>query len=264
MAEPQGRVGTQAEMPFLEHLEELRWRILWSLLAVILGVGVAFFVLLRYDAIKFLAQPILPYLPDGKLITTHPAGAFKIVMSAAFAIGAILASPVIVYQFWSFLSPALYKHEKRVIVPVLIFGAVLFLGGVSLAYFVLIPLTLNFLLNVQSSVISPMIDVTRYFDFAISFSLIMGAVFELPIAIIALTALDIVTPAFLNKYRRHALVACLVASAFITPGQDPVSLAAVALPLSGLYEISVLCSIVIYRRKLRKDREREREAEVAV
>ena len=71
MAEPQGRVGTQAEMPFLEHLEELRWRILWSLLAVILGVGVAFFVLLRYDAIKFLAQPILPYLPDGKLITTQ-------------------------------------------------------------------------------------------------------------------------------------------------------------------------------------------------
>lgn len=252
-------VGQQAEMPFLEHLEELRWRILWSLLALIVGVGAAFFVLLKYDAIKFLAQPILPFLPDGKLITTHPAGAFKIVMSAAFAIGGVLASPVIVYQFWSFLSPALYKHEKRVIVPVLIFGAVLFMGGVSLAYFVLIPLTLNFLLNVQSSVISPMIDVTRYFDFAISFSLIMGAVFELPIAIIALTALGIVTPEFLNRYRRHALVACLVAAAFITPGQDPVSLAAVALPLIGLYEVSVVCSIVIHRRRLRKERQREAE-----
>jgi sec-independent protein translocase protein TatC len=247
-------------MPFLEHLEELRWRILWSLLALIIGVVVAFTVLLKYDAIKFLAQPILPYLPDGRLITTHPAGAFKIVMSAAFAIGFVVASPVIVYQFWAFLSPALYKHEKKVVIPVLIFGALLFLGGVSLAYFVLIPLTLNFLLNVQSSVIAPMIDVTRYFDFAISFSLIMGLVFELPIAIIALTALGLVTPAFLNRYRRHALVGCLVSSAFITPGQDPVSLAAVALPLIGLYEVSVVCSMVIFRRREKK---RLREAEEA-
>ncbi|MCC6317762.1 MAG: twin-arginine translocase subunit TatC [Gemmatimonadaceae bacterium] len=251
--------GTQAEMPFLEHLEELRWRILWSLLALIVGVAVSFTVLLKYDAILLLVRPIQPFLPDGKLITTHPAGAFRIVMSAAFALGFVFASPVVIYQFWAFLSPALYRHEKKVIIPVLIFGALLFIGGVSLAYFALIPLTLKFLLNVQSAAITPMISVTEYFDFAITFSLIMGAVFELPIAVLALTALGIVTPQFLNRYRRHALVICLVASAFITPGQDPVSLAAVALPLIGLYEVSVVCSYVVYRRRQRREAQRAAE-----
>lgn len=248
-------------MPFLEHLEELRWRILWSLLALIIGVGVSFTVLIKYDAILILTQPIRPFLPDGKLITTHPAGAFRIVMSAAIALGAVFASPVIFYQFWAFLSPALYRHEKKVVIPVLIFGALLFLGGVSLAYFALIPLTLGFLLNVQSNAITPMISVTEYFDFAITFSLIMGAVFELPIAVLALTALGLVTPAFLNKYRRHALIICLVASAFITPGQDPISLAAVALPLIGLYEVSVVCSYFVFKR--RQKREARRAAEEA-
>ena len=254
-------VGNQAEMPFLEHLEELRWRIMWSLLALIICVGVAFTVLLKYDAISLLAAPIRPYLPNGKLITTHPAGAFRIVMSTSFALGAVFASPVIFYQLWAFLSPALHRHEKKVVIPVLIFGALLFLGGVSLAYFALIPLTLAFLLNVQSTVITPMISVTDYFDFAISFSLIMGAVFELPIAVLALTALGIVTPAFLSQYRRHALVVCLVAAAFITPGQDPVSLAAVALPLVGLYEVSVICSHLVFKR--REKREAARAAEEA-
>ncbi len=252
-------VGNQAEMPFLDHLEELRWRIMWSLLALVICVGVSFVVLLRYDAIKFLALPILPYLQDERLITTHPAGAFKIVMSAAFALGAVLASPVVVYQIWSFLSPALHKHEKRVIIPVLIFGVFLFLGGVALAYFALIPLTLRFLLGVQSTVITPMISANEYFGFAISFSLIMGAVFEMPIVVLALTALGVVTPAMLSKYRRHAFVICLVASAFITPGQDPVSLAAVAIPLVGLYEVSVLCSRFVFRRRERREAERAAE-----
>lgn len=252
-------VGNQAEMPFLDHLEELRWRIMWSLLALVVCVGLSFVVLLKYDAIRFLALPILPYVPDEHLITTHPAGAFKIVMSAAFALGAVFASPVVVYQIWAFLSPALHKHEKRVIIPVLIFGAFLFLGGVALAFFALIPLTLRFLLGVQSTVITPMISANEYFGFALSFSMIMGAVFEMPIVVLALTALGLVTPALLSKYRRHAFVICLVASAFITPGQDPVSLAAVAIPLVGLYEVSVLCSRFVYRRRERREAEREAE-----
>lgn len=248
-------------MPFLDHLEELRWRLLWSVLALIITTLGSFFIMLKYDAIRYLATPILQYLPDEKLITTHPAGAFRITMSASFASGFVLASPIVAYQFWSFLSPALYKHEKKVVIPVLFFAMVLFAGGVSLAFFGLIPLTLNMLMNVQSSVIQPMISVTEYFDFALAFSLIMGAVFELPILVIALTALGLTTPMFLSKFRRHALVICLVASAFITPGQDPFSLAAVAVPLIALYELSIMCSWFIYRRKQRKAKlAAEREA----
>jgi sec-independent protein translocase protein TatC len=253
-------VGTPSEMPFLEHLEELRWRILWSLVAMIIGVVVAFTIMLKYDAIRFLAEPILPFLQGQKLVYTHPAAAFKITMSLSFAVGFVFASPVVVYQFWSFLSPALYRHEKKVVIPVLIFGAVLFMSGVALAFYGLIPLTLAMLTKVQSSILQPMITVEGYFSFAISFCLIMGAVFELPILIMALTALGMVTPAFLNKFRRHALVICIVAAAFITPGQDPFSLAAVALPLIGLYEVSIVCSMVIHRRRERKERERESQA----
>lgn len=252
-------VGNQAEMPFLEHLEELRWRIMWSLLALAVCVVASFVVLLRYDAIRLLAQPILPYVPDRHLITTHPAGAFKIVMSAAFALGGIFASPVIFYQVWAFLSPALHQHEKKVVIPVLIFGAFLFLAGVALAFFGLIPLTLRFLLGVQSTVITPMISANEYFGFAIGFSLVMGAVFEMPIVVLALTALGLVTPAMLTRYRRHAVVICLVASAFITPGQDPLTLAAVFLPLVGLYEVSIICSHFVYRRRQRREAEREAE-----
>jgi len=252
-------VGNQAEMPFLDHLEELRWRIMWSLLALAICVVASFVVLLKYDAIRILAQPILPYVPDQHLITTHPAGAFKIVMSAALALGAIFASPVIIYQIWAFLSPALHRHEKKVVIPVLIFGAFLFLAGVALAFFGLIPLTLRFLLGVQSTVITPMISANEYFGFAIGFSLVMGAVFEMPIVVLALTALGLVTPAMLARYRRHAIVICLVASAFITPGQDPLTLAAVFLPLVGLYEVSIICSHFVYRRRQRREAELEAE-----
>jgi sec-independent protein translocase protein TatC len=249
----------EKEMPFLDHLEELRWRIMWSAGALIVAVGAAFFVMLKFDAIRFLAQPILPLLQGQKLITVDPIAAFKITMSASFLTGVVVASPVILFQLWAFLSPALHAHEKRVVIPVLIFGAVLFAGGVSLAYFGLIPMTLKMLLSVQSSVIQPMISVDKYFDFALSFALVMGLVFEMPIVVLALTALGVVTPAFLKKFRRHAFVVCIVASAFITPGQDPVSLAAVAVPLVGLYELSVICSTFIFRRRERKEREREAE-----
>ena len=241
-----------AEMPFLDHLEELRWRILRSLVALILGVLIAFVIMTRYDVIRILEIPIAPFLQGGKLVYTHPADPFRIVMSFSIAIGAILASPVILYQVWAFLSPALYAHEKKVMIPVLIFGAMLFLCGVALSYFVILPLTLTFLSGFQATGLQPMITARDYFDFAIGMSLALGLVFELPIAVLALTAIGIVTPMFLLKYRRHATVLCLVGSAFITPGADPFSLLALAAPLYLLYEVSVITSGWVYRRRLRK------------
>jgi sec-independent protein translocase protein TatC len=257
-------VGKQAEMPFLDHLEELRWRILRVLVAVVAGVVVAFSLLLKYDVILILERPILPYLNGNQLVYTHPADPFKITMSMAFALGAIFASPVIIWQVWGFLSPALYKHEKKVVIPVLVFGALLFLGGVSLAFFGIIPITLKMFYSIQTNSLTPMITAGSYFDFVVSLSLVLGAVFELPIAVLALTALGIVTPQFLNKFRRHATVVCLVTSAFITPGQDPLSLLAIAIPLYLLYELSVICSIVVYKRKMRRDEARLAEGSEAV
>ncbi|MDF1506300.1 twin-arginine translocase subunit TatC [Roseisolibacter sp. H3M3-2] len=248
------------EMPFLDHLEELRWRLVWSLAAFIIALVLAFALVSQVDIIGWLERPVLPLLGGKKLVYTSPTDPFSIVLNASFALGLLLASPIIGYQLWSFLSPALYRHEKRIIIPVLAGGIVLFLLGASLSHFIVLPFTLKFLLGFQSAAIEPMLTVRGYFDFAIGMALAFGLVFELPIVILALTALGIVTPKFLNTYRRHAVVLCVVGAAFVTPGADPTSLFALAVPLYLLFEISVVLSTVIYRRRLRREREAAAEA----
>ncbi|MFN8579865.1 MAG: twin-arginine translocase subunit TatC [Gemmatimonadaceae bacterium] len=240
------------EMPFLEHLEELRWRIIWSLIALAVGFAIGWWILTATDIFALLERPIAPFLHGKKLVYTHPADTFRILMSGALAVGTVLALPVIGYNLWAFLSPALYRHEKKIVIPVLVAGTLLFMCGVALCFYVILPLTLGVLLGIQSDYIEPMITVQEYFDFAITFCLGMGAVFELPIVIVALTALGVVTPSFLSKFRRHAIVLCLVAAAFITPGADPFSLFALAVPLYALYEVSVGASWLIHRRRLRR------------
>ena len=240
------------EMPFLDHLEELRQRLFWIAGAVLLGIVVAFFLLSKLDIIRVLERPILPYLHGRNLIYTHPGTSFSILLNASLVLGIILAAPVIVGQLWGFMSPALHPHEKRVVIPVLVGMVVLFLLGIALSYFVVLPLTLGFLMGIESSALTPMISATEYFDFAIAMCLASGVIFEVPIAVLLLTALGLITPKFLSKYRRHAIVICLVAAAFITPGGDPYSLFALAIPLYLLYEISVVVSFVAFRKRLRR------------
>ena len=241
------------EMPFLDHLEELRHRLFWIAGAVLIGIVIAFVLLSKLDIIRVLERPILPLLHGQKLIYTHPGTSFHILLNASLVLGLILASPVIVGQVWGFLAPALYAHEKRVVVPVLVSMVALFLAGVALSYFVVLPLTLRFLMSIESTALTPMISATEYFDFAISMCLAFGLVFEVPIAILALTALGIITPQFLSKYRRHAIVICLVAAAFITPGADPYSLFALTIPLYVLYELSVFVAYFAHRKRQRRE-----------
>ena len=244
--------STAAEMPFLDHLEELRGRLIWSLGALFIGVLAAFALLVKVDVIRLLEAPILPYLNGEQLVFTHPGDPFRIVMSASFVLGTIFALPVILYHVWAFLSPALYAHEKRIMVPVLVGAVALFLCGVALSFWLVLPLTLRFLLNFQAGSLTPMITAGDYFGFAISMSLAFGLVFELPILILALSALGIVNPRMLGTFRRYAVVLCVVVGAFITPGQDPYSLAAVAVPLYLLYEVSVVLSGLVERAKRRR------------
>ena len=248
------------EMPFLDHLEELRRRLFWIVGAIVIGVVLGFALLSKLDIIRLLERPILPLLHGQKLIYTHPGTSFHILLNASLVLGLILAAPVIVGQIWGFLAPALYAHEKRVVVPVLLSMVVLFLAGVALSYFVVLPLTLRFLMSIESTALTPMISATDYFDFAISMCLAFGLVFEVPIAILALTALGLITPQFLSRYRRHAIVVCLVAAAFITPGADPYSLFALAIPLYVLYELSVFVAQFAYRKRQKRRARLEAES----
>jgi sec-independent protein translocase protein TatC len=254
--------GKQAEMPFLEHLEELRWRIIWSLAALAVGVGLGFWVMLRFEVVTFLLKPVEPYLGGKQLIITNPADSFRILMTSALILGTIIALPVILWHIWGFLSPALYRHEKRVVIPVLIFASLLFFAGVALSWLVILPLTLKFFVGIQPAGLEPLYSAKEYFGFATSMSLALGAVFELPILILALSALGLVTPAMLNRFRRYAIVGAIVVAAFITPGQDPFSLVALTAPLYLLYEVSVGVSILVERAR-RKRTARAEEAERA-
>src|SRR5687767_6326026 len=142
---------TAGEMPFLDHLEELRWRILWSLLAVLVGTLVGFAVVTRYNVLEILIHPVRPYLHGEKLNYLSPGDPFFITLGLAITVGLLLAFPVVVSQIWRFVSPALLPREKRAIVPALYMGLVLFAGGVALAYYLVLPMTLKFMMGFQSA-----------------------------------------------------------------------------------------------------------------
>jgi len=245
--------ANQAEMPFLDHLEELRWRLFRIALAIAIGVGGAFLLLYtkQIDVLALVSHPVKPYI-KGPLIFTHPSDLFDIVMNASIAIGLVVASPVIIWQIWGFLSPALYGHEKKIVIPTLVGAAALFLAGMALAYYYVLPVTFAFLLGFQSAEATGMLTVHELSGFEISMCLAFGAVFEMPIAILLLTMIGVVKPQFLSKFRRHAFVGCITAAALITPGQDPTSLFLLTMPLYFLYEVSIWLSKLVFMRRERR------------
>jgi sec-independent protein translocase protein TatC len=240
------------EMPFLDHLEELRWRLIWSLLALSIGVAIGFVLVVRFKLLDVLQAPIAPYLKGAKLVYTHPGDPFSITLTTAFIVGTIIALPVIIYQVWGFLSPALYKHEKRVVIPLLVGAVALFAAGAAMAYLVILPVTLKFLLGFQSASLAPMITAAEYFGFATTMALALGALFELPILIVGLTALGLVRPWMLARWRRHALVLAFVVAAIISPGDFIGTTVLMAVPLYVLYEVSIGLSAIVYRRQVRR------------
>jgi sec-independent protein translocase protein TatC len=245
--------SSTGEMPFLDHLEELRWRIIYSLAALVVGVGIGFFITFKLDLIAWLQQPVLPYLRGNHLVYTHPGDTFSAILQMSLVVGITLSLPVIGYNLWAFLSPALYKHERRIVIPVLVAATGLFIAGVALAYFLVLPLTLKFLFGLETQSLTPMITLSEYFGFVTSMCLAFGGVFEVPIVIVGLSAFGIVSPKTLGKFRRYAVVIAYGAAAIITPGDLLTTTIALAVPLYLLYEVSVAVSYVIYRRKAKRD-----------
>ncbi len=251
-----------AEMPFLDHLEELRWRIIKSLSALIVTFAVAMWVCTNVDIFALLALPIKPYLHGAPLYYTHPVEKFTILMEVAVGIALALASPVILYQVWAFLSPALTGKERRVVMPVFGFALVLFCSGVAMAVLVFIPITMKLLEGIKTDMLAPLLTASEYYGFVITTALAFGAVFELPILILLLTALGLITPKFMVKYRRHAFVALLFICEVVTPGDLIISTLALFIPVYGLYELSIIVSWFVYRaRQKRLARQAEEPAD---
>jgi len=237
-------------MPFLDHLEELRRRLLWSLAVVVLCFGAGLAAVHYLDITRYLIEPGQQVLgPDWRLIYLAPTDAFFMFLKISLTLGLVLASPIIIYQTWAFLAPALERREKRIIVPALFMGLGLFLAGVALAYFVALPLTLRFLINFMPDLMVPNWTAPGYIGFVVKLLLGFGILFELPVVVLVLSVLGVVTPAFLRAKRRHAIVALTVVAAFLSPGDMVQVTVLMMVPLVLLYEFSIWLSVVAWRRR---------------
>lgn len=247
--------GPGAEMPFLEHLEELRVRLVRVLLALIAGFAVGLWVVQRFEFVNLLKAPIAPYLKvtGGKLVVTSPTEPVMITLKLALIVGLVLVSPVIVYQIWAFLSPALYAREKRAVVPTLGAGLVLFCVGGTFAFQFILPKALPILFSFQSEGLEILITYEKYFGFVVQLVLAMGLCFEIPLVMMLLAALGVVTPGGLNHFRRYAIVLAAVAGAVLSPGTDILSMTMMTVPILFLYEIGFAGAWVIHRRRLRRE-----------
>ena len=238
-------------MSFIEHLEELRIRMLWSLGALVLGAGVGFWATTRFDVIGFLTRPVRPLLEDGRLTYLHPTEPFMVTIKVGIFVGVVLALPVVFYHFWRFVAPGLMENEKRIFVPALLASVALFVGGAALAFFLVLPFGLRFFLGFATESLQPMITINDYFSFAMQITLMFGLVFETPLVILVLAWIGVLPASTIRKYRRHAIAVMAIVSAVLTPA-DVVSMLLMLVPLYLLFEISVLLAGLIERRRKRR------------
>lgn len=229
---------TEAQpIPFMEHVGELRNRIIKSLIAV--GVGTIIAFIFNEEILDILVRPYRIALPGEDLAYFRPTEAFSVVMRVSLFGGFILASPVVLYQLWRFVAPALTPREKRWAIPTTAIFAALFITGVAVGYWSL-SRGLGFLLNFGGDALTPVINADFYLKFAMRFILAFAISFEFPVFIFAVAAVGAISSAQLREGRRWAVLVIVVFAAVITPSGDPLTLALLAVPMYVLYELAIL------------------------
>jgi sec-independent protein translocase protein TatC len=264
----------QGEMSFLEHLEELRWHLIRSVLAIVLMAIVAF-ILKDFIFNTIIFKPKTPgfwtnrmfaqfgdYIgseaikinkQDLQLISIKMAGQFLTHIWTALVAGFIVASPIVFFEFWRFIKPALYDTEKKHASGAVFFTTVLFMLGVLFGYYLIVPLSIHFLGSYSlSPEVTNQININSYISTVVSISLASGVVFLLPIFVYFLSKVGLLTPGFMKTYRRHSYVVMLLLSAIITP-PDVFSQIMVCFPLVFLYEIGIIISRRIEKQRIKKE-----------
>lgn len=265
------------EMSFLDHLEDLRWLLIRSSIAIIIAAAVAFTfsdflfdtiifgpkkpdfityqwfcdLAIRFDLDKSFCQKELPF----ELQNRTMEGQFSVLIWTSITAGFILATPFILWEIWKFISPAMYQNEKKYASIFLACTSVLFFLGVAFGYFILVPLSINFLSGIQiSQEIKNQIDINSYIGTVKTTSLATGLIFELPVIIFFLANLGIVSAQNLKDFRRYAYVLILIVAAIVTP-PDIISQIIVSIPMIILYELSIIIAKVITKRNQEKSHE---------
>lgn len=242
------------QMPLVSHLTELRSRLLRSVLAIFLIFGALFYF--TQKIYTFVSAPLRKFLPEGAtMIATDVASPFLTPFKLTMMVALFLAMPVILYQIWGFIAPGLYKHEKRVAVPLLVSSIILFYAGMAFAYFLVFPLIFHFFASVTPEGVSMMTDISSYLDFVMTLFLAFGVAFEIPVAVVLLVWIGIVDVKYLKKIRPYVVIGCFVVGMILTP-PDIFSQTLLAVPMWLLFEIGVLCSSMVTKRGDHEDDEK--------
>ncbi|HEX7540335.1 MAG TPA: twin-arginine translocase subunit TatC [Syntrophales bacterium] len=250
MAEPK----KEDKMPLTSHLEELRKR----LVRILIAVGIAFLGCFAFkeEIFRIVAQPLISVLPPGShMVYTGLPEAFFTYIKVSLYAGIFVASPVVLYQVWKFISPGLFPKEKKFVAPFVITSTMLFVGGVCFGYFLVLPSAYKFFLEFTTDFLKPMLSMREYLTLTLKLLLAFGIIFEIPVFLFFMTKIGLVTPRKLARMRRYAIVVCFIVAAIITPTPDAFTQCMMAIPMVILYEVGIIVSRLASRRKDDADRE---------
>jgi sec-independent protein translocase protein TatC len=252
------------KMPFTQHLEELRRRLIICVIAVAIGFSISYFFSEKIFA--WLMTPLLDALPEGpdrRLVYTGPVEALLTYLKVSFIGGVALALPVILFQFWRFVAPGLYEHEQRYLYPVVFLSTLFFAGGVLFGYYVVFPYGFKFFTSFATEYISPMITTREFLSFSTRILLAFGLIFELPLVALVLARLGLINARFLRRQRKYAVIIVFAVAAILTPTPDVVNQFLMAAPLLVLYEMSVWIAYFFGRKEKEATIEKEQETQPA-
>ncbi len=246
--EPSRETATdKSRMTFLEHLDELRHR----LVRILAYVGIGFLVTFgfRRHLFRFIAAPILPYLPDEKLFQTGVADAVIFDMKVCFVAAIFLTSPLMLFEIWKFIAPGLYRKEKRYAIPFLVSSVLLFVGGGAFCYYLILPQAFNIMLNWNPDVTS-IITIEKHLSFANVMVLSFAAMFEMPVLAAFLSMFGLITATFMLKKFKYALLIIVIAAAVLSPTVDWIGMFFWVLPMMALYVVSIgVAALFGWRRR---------------
>jgi sec-independent protein translocase protein TatC len=240
------------KLPLTAHLEELKKRLVRSLIAIGIGFVVCYYF--KDPLFKIITKPLLEVMPKGSyMIFTSLPEAFFTYIKVAFFASLFLTAPFTLYQIWKFISPGLYPREKKYVVPFVLTSSLLFIGGILFAYFLALPPAFGFFVEFSTDTLRPMFTMREYLSFALKLLLAFGVSFQLPVFIFFMTKLGIVNSRILAKQRRYAILIIFIAAAILTPSPDAFTQIIMAIPLMILYEISVFIAKFVEKKKKEAD-----------
>ena len=250
--EPEDEEEGEAKMSFLEHLDELRKRIIYAAVSIGVGFLIAFaFIQKLFD---FVMKPLQAGLPQGgRLIYTEPTEAFILYLEIAAIAGLVIALPLVMTQVWLFIAPGLYSREKKMAVPFVVMSSIFFALGAAFSHYVVFPLTWKFFVGFTNDYLTFMPRIEPAFALYIKMVLAFGLVFQMPTIVLFLARMGVVTAGFMWKHTKYAILIIVIVSAIVTPDGGGVSLVFMSVPLFGLYLFSIVLALIVGKKKKKKD-----------